>query len=264
MHGIMFARVPGLWQYRQLRLAANRADLWPAIQGVSFAAPAAAHPQGLPHALFRSEDDLVAFRGNWLARETIPKDARNFISRIGALLSHHSGRTLVDRINDPAMQGVPPVPTFAVCFVPRRSRDSSIEMFHRCLTENVAQSWSEHPGVIRLRVEPLPSYEHAAMTSPGTEHQWPTDETYLGWIELAVRGENVLGSLMARVIVDEFSARVAAVHAFPIREVYTIVSAGRPTAVGLRGYPAVQTIIAAGAGEQRSKAVPSLIYGRPD
>jgi hypothetical protein len=24
VHGIMFARVPGLWQYRQLRLAANR------------------------------------------------------------------------------------------------------------------------------------------------------------------------------------------------------------------------------------------------
>jgi hypothetical protein len=34
VHGIMFARVPGLWQYRQLRLGANRPDLWPAVPGI--------------------------------------------------------------------------------------------------------------------------------------------------------------------------------------------------------------------------------------
>lgn len=261
VHGIMFARVPGLWQYRQLRLAANRPDLWPAVQGISFDTPDAAQPQGMPHGLFLSEADLVAFGGNPIARETIPNDAHNFIGRIGAQLSPPgSGRTLVDRINDPAMQGSPPVPTFALCFVPR-AKGASAETFHRYLTEHVARPWSEGPGVMRLRVEPLPAYDQSVMGSPGVTHQWPNDETYLGWIELAVRSEDVLSDLLAGVAADELAEQVRAVHSYPVREVYTIISAGRPTEVGLRGYPAVQTIIAAGAGNQRSEGVLNLLFG---
>jgi hypothetical protein len=51
--------------------------------------------------------------------------------------------------------------------------------------------------------------------------RWPNDETYVGWIELAVRNEGVIGDLLAGA--------------------------------------AVQTIIAAGANDQRSKAVLSLL-----
>ncbi|NKE60770.1 ethyl tert-butyl ether degradation protein EthD [Lentzea sp. PSKA42] len=262
VHGIMFARVPGLWQYRQLRLAANRPDLFPTVQTISFDAPDVAQPHGMPHALFLSEADLAVFGGNPLAQETIPNDAHNFIGRIGALLSPPSGvgRTLVDRINDPAMQGSPPVPTFVLCFVPRTGA-ASVEAFHRYLTEHIARPWSGHPDVMRVRVEPLPPYDLSAMRSPGVPHQWPNDETYLGWIELAVRTEGVLGDLLAGTAADELAEQVMAVHTYPVREVYTIISAGRPTEVGLRGCPAVQTIIAAGASNQRSEAVLNLLFG---
>ncbi|GAA3740090.1 hypothetical protein GCM10022205_27960 [Spinactinospora alkalitolerans] len=261
VHGIMFSRVPGLWQCRQLRLAANRPDLWPAVQGISLEAPEAAQPQGMSHGLFLSEADLAAFGRNPIAMETIPNDAHNFISRIGAQLSPpDSGRTLVDRINDPAMQGAPPVPTFVLCFVSRAGATSA-ETFHRYLTEHVARPWSGHPGVMRLRVEPLPPYEQSAMSSPGVAHQWPSDETYLGWIELAVRNEGVVGDLLEVTAADELGKQVRAVHTYPVREIYTIISAGRPTEVGLRGYPAVQTIIAAGADDQRGEAVLNLLFG---
>jgi hypothetical protein len=261
VHGIMFARVPGLWQYRQLRLAANRPDLWPAVQGISIDVPDVAQPQGMPHGLFLSEADLVAFGNNPIARETIPNDAHNFIGRIGAQLSPSSrGRTLVDRINDPAMQGPPPVPTFVLCFVPRGAA-ASAESLHRYLAEHIARPWSGHPGVMRLRVEPLPPYHRSVMRSPGVAHQWPNDETYLGWIELAVRNEGVVGDLLAGAVADELAKQVGAIHTYPVREVYTIISAGRPTEVGLRGYPAVQTIIAAGASDQRSEAVLNLLFG---
>jgi hypothetical protein len=261
VHGIMFARVPGLWQYRQLRLAANRPDLWPAVQGISFDTPDEAQPQGMGHGLFLSEADLVAFGSNPIARETIPNDAHNFIGRIGAQLSPPgSGRTLVDRIHDPALQGPPPVPTFALCLVPRAGA-ASTEAFHRYLTEHVAHPWSADPGVMRLRVEPLPPYDRSAMSSPGVPHRWPNDETYLGWIELAVRNEDVVGALLAGTAADELAEQVRAIHTYPVREVYTIISAGRPTEVGLRGYPAVQTIIAAGADYQRSETLLTLLYG---
>ncbi|MGP4024020.1 ethyl tert-butyl ether degradation protein EthD [Actinomadura sp. 3N407] len=261
VHGIMFTRVPGLWQYRQLRLAANRPDLWPAVQGISFDAQDVAQPQGMPHGLFLSEADLVAFGANPITKETIPNDAHNFIGRIGAQLSPSCrGRTLVDRINDPAMQGPPSAPTFVLCFVPRANA-ASPDAFHRHLIQHVARPWSEHPDVMRLRVEPLPPYDRSAMSSPGVAHQWPNDETYLGWIELAVRNEGVIGDLLSGAGADELAGQVRAVHTYPVREIYTIISAGRPTEVGLRGYPAVQTIIAAGADDQRSEAVLNVLFG---
>ncbi|MFD0903439.1 ethyl tert-butyl ether degradation protein EthD [Actinomadura sediminis] len=256
----MFAHAPGLWRYRQLRLAANRSDLYRAVPRVSFDAPEAAQPQGMGHGLFLSEADLAAFGGNPVARETIPNDAHNFIGRIGAQLSAPgSGGTLVDRVDEPEVQGPPPAPTFVLCFAPR-TEAAPVEAFHRHLTERVARPWSEHPGVLRLRVEPLPPYGRSAMSSPGVPHRWPTDATYLGWIELAVRNEGVVGDLLAGVA-DELAEQVGAVHAYPVREIYTIISAGRPTTVGLRGYPAVQAIDAAGADEQRSEAVLELLFG---
>ncbi|MEU4685597.1 hypothetical protein [Streptomyces xinghaiensis] len=261
VHGIMFARAPGLWQYRQLRLAANRPDLWPAVPGVSFDAPDGAQPRGMPHGLFLSEADLAAFGGHPLASETIPHDTRTFISRIGAQLSPPGGgRTLVDRVNDPAPQGAPPVPTFVLCFVPRAGA-APAEAFHRHLTERLARPWSGHPGVLRLRVEPLPPYDRSAMSSPGVPHEWPADETYLGWIELAVRDEGVAGDLLRGAVAGELAEHVTAVHTYPVREIYTIIAAGRPTEVGLRGYPAVRTITAAGADDQRGEAILRLLYG---
>lgn len=261
VHGIMFARVAGLWQYRQLRLAALRADLGPAVEGVSFDVAVAAQPHGMPHGLFLSAADLAKFGDNPLARETIPNDAHHFIGRIGAQLSApRRGRTLVDRMNDPALQGPPPVPCFVLCFVPRVKREPA-EAFHDYLVEQVARPWSGHPDVMRLRVEPLPAYEQSVMASPGVAHEWPSGDTYLGWIELGVRSEAVVGELLASAAGRGLARYAAAVHTYPIREVYTLISAGRPTDVGLRGYPAVQAIIAAGADGQRSEAMLRLLFG---
>lgn len=71
----------------EVAIAGNRADLWPAVDGISFEVADAAQPEGLGHALFSSESDLAAFGSHPLPNEAIPNDARNFIGRIGALLS---------------------------------------------------------------------------------------------------------------------------------------------------------------------------------
>ncbi|MFD0772623.1 ethyl tert-butyl ether degradation protein EthD [Streptomonospora algeriensis] len=261
VHGIMFARAPGLWQYRQLRLAANRPDLWPADPRISFTAPFAAQPHGMPHGLFLSESDLAAFARHPLPARTIPHDTGNFIGRIGALLSpRRRGLTLVDHLNEPAAQGSPRAPTFVLGFVPREP-DTAAEAFHEYLVDRIAAPWSEHPGVLRLRVEPLPPYDRSVLTSPGVPHQWPADDTYLGWIELAVRDENLLTSLWASTSADDLARYVSAIHTYPIREIYTLISQGQPTDVGLRGYPAVQTIAAAGATAQRDKGTLELLFG---
>ncbi|GLS37188.1 hypothetical protein GCM10010869_27810 [Mesorhizobium tianshanense] len=71
----------------------------------------------------------------------------------------------------------------------------------------------------------------------------------------------MVGDLLAGAAADELATQVGAAHIHSVREVYTIISAGRPSEVGLRGYPAVQTIISAGAGNQRSEAVLNLLFG---
>lgn len=59
--------------------------------------------------------------------------------------------------------------------------------------------------------------------------------------------EGVLGDLLVGAAAGQLAELVRTVHTYPVGEVYTVISAGRPTEVGLRGYPAVQTITAAGA-----------------
>ena len=261
VHGIMFARAPGMWQCRQLRLSANRPDLWPTIQGMTFEAARPAQPQGIGHALFKSDADLTTFGNNPIARESIPNDARNFIGRIGALLSPpNGGHTFVDRIGDHTAQGTPAMPTFVICLV-AGAGVARAEAFHGYVAGNVARLWCEHPDVLRLRVEPLPPYDQAAMSSPGVPLQWPNDETYLCWIELAVRNEGVFGDLLACQLADGLAEQVQSIHTYPVREIYTIISSGRPTEVGLRGYPAAQLVSAAGAENQRDESFLNMLYG---
>ncbi|WP_216216825.1 hypothetical protein [Amycolatopsis aidingensis] len=69
-----------------------------------------------------------------------------------------------------------------------------------------------------------------------------------------MRNERVPSELLAD-ITDEFAHQVRAIQTYPVREIYTMISAGRPAEVGLRGYPAVQTTTAAGnyrRGRERS------------
>ncbi|MBB3052738.1 hypothetical protein FHS23_003779 [Prauserella isguenensis] len=259
VHGTMFARAPGLWQYRQLRLGPPRQGLWPEVPGIAFDAPDAPRPQGIPHGLFLSEADLRAFGEHPLPSRVIPEDARNFIGRIGALLAPTgSGGTLVDRLGEPTPQGAPPVPTFAVCLAAHE--EAPVNEVHRALVD-VAREWSRHPAVLRLRVEPLPPYERSAMSSPGVPWQWPTDTAYLGWIELAVRTETVPTDLATGGSLADAARVIREVHTYPIREVYTLISAGRPTDVGLRGYPAARTISDVGAANQSDDDVLTLLYG---
>lgn len=261
VHGIMFARNPGLWQARQLRLAANRSDLFK-IDNVSFEVPLSDQPQGIPHGLFRSKADLQMFSNNPLAGKLIPDDTKNFVQRIGTLLSppHRHGFTLVDRINSFSTQGKPQAATFAICFVPQTG-SVSVEDFHDYLADTLARNWSEHPGVLRLRVEPLPPYDEFALKSPGLPKKWPSTESYLGWMELAVRDESVIHTLCADIPDEDLVKHIKAMHPYPVREIYTMISEGRPTEVGLRGYPATEVIASVGSDTQHSDKLLELIFG---
>jgi hypothetical protein len=76
-------------------------------------------------------------------------------------------------------------------------------------------------------------------------------------VELTVEHEDVAQSLLS-ILEADF---VSSTHVYPITSVFTIVDGGRPTEVGLRGYPALATIIGAGASNQRQPALLRVLYG---
>jgi hypothetical protein len=261
VHGLVAARVPGLWQYRQLQIGPNRQDLWPAIPGVSFENRMDRQPQGMPQGLFLTAEHLKAFGDNPVVGTHIFNDERNFVARLGTQMSPPGrARTFVDRVGRPQLQGEPPYPSFAVCFVPRDG--VGIEAFHSFLADQVARPWAANAGVTRLRLQPLERYDINAWNSPGIDHRWPAEREYWGYIELSIREPQVAAALLGSSFDGTaFARHVEAVHSYPIDAVYTIVQGGRPTEVGLRGYPAVRTIEQAGADNQRNPELLRVLYG---
>ncbi|RQH17686.1 ethyl tert-butyl ether degradation protein EthD, partial [Okeania hirsuta] len=87
----------------------------------------------------------------------------------------------------------------------------------------------------------------------GVVQTWDRGKQYQAWIELGFTAGSSLSSLFTSS--PDLQRHISAVHAYPIREIYTIVFDGKPTLVGLRGYQAAQTIAEAGADFQKSKEV---------
>jgi hypothetical protein len=80
-------------------------------------------------------------------------------------------------------------------------------------------------------------------------------------VELAITDDAIANDLMTALDPTRFGALIDAVHTYPIKEIFTIVHAGRPTHVGLRGYHPTATIAATGASAQLDPEMLEIIYG---
>jgi hypothetical protein len=252
IHGTLAARIPGFYQYRQLHLAVPRLDL-PVTAGIDATAPT--EPvDGVAQMMFLTSDDLQTFGSHPFVTEHIFNDERNLVRRNATMPSAPgTARTLVDVTGESTPQGVPAHDTYAIMF--QQAVDVDRRDFHSHIAETAAQ-WSTQSGVLRLRYTPLEPYDETGWQSPGVRHDWAPDEQYQAWLEIVVTGESALASLHR---LDPAVVRNA--HVYPVREKYTIVYDGRPTDVGLRGWPAVQTIGQAGATNQQAPPLLRALYG---
>ena len=89
----------------------------------------------------------------------------------------------------------------------------------------------------------------------------PLEQQYQGWIDLVVEDESVARALLGSDPGIDLRPNVRAIHAYPVRVVYTSVYAGEPTLVGLRGYPAWLAIKELNASNQRRPALLEWMYG---
>jgi hypothetical protein len=261
VHGTLVARAPGLYSYRQLHLGRPVGDLWPrfAAAGVGTVPKPAEQIDGMNQLLFLTQQDLEAFARSDLVRRHVFHDERNLV-RANATMWSAPGeaRTLIDRTGDPTPQHRVTRPSYSILF--RRAEGVDCETFRTHILE-LAEQWAGAAGVLRLRVQILGPYDPTSWQSPGVEHHWPPEHQYQAWIDLTTGSEAAARALGVEETVEAVRRLVSAVHVYPIEARYTVVWQGRPTDVGLRGWPAVETIIEAGADNQRSAELLRVVFG---
>jgi EthD domain len=256
VHGTLAARIPGLYQYRQLHLAPPRGGLLASANGVRSGLRDGEEPvSGIAQLLFGTAEDLRTFSTHPFVTEHVFNDEQRLCRRNASMPSGEgTARTLVDRTGETTPQHQPVHPTFVVALQP--ATGLSRETFWQQAAELIATPWSDHAGVLRLRFTPLEPYDPAGWPSPGVEHAWAPEHQYQAWVELVVRDAAELGGL-PRLDPEV----VGGAHVYPVREKYTIVHDGRPTDVGLRGWPMVWLIEQAGADNQKAPALLRAVYG---
>jgi hypothetical protein len=168
-----------------------------------------------------------------------------------------NAHTYVDRTGAPAPQGPLAHPGYSL-FLRQRSTESAFRAF---LTE-LAARWAVVPGVLRLRLTlfEVPDMEAERKAGyPVKTH--PPEQQYQAWIDLVVSDDAVASRLLVPELHGDFAQHIATVHAYPTPVTYTPVYRGRPTLVGLRGYPAYDAIRGLQATNQQELRLLNWMYG---
>jgi hypothetical protein len=248
VHGPLAARIPGFYQYRQLHLDRP-------VIGLLGSNEVTAEPvEGIAQELFLTSEDIQTFVSHPFVTTYIFNDEQN-LARRNATLSSLPGaaRTFRDVTDEATPQGPPPHPSYVVLL--QRTDGADRADFHHQV-ERLARGWGDQEGVLRLRYTPLEAYDENGWRSPGVDHHWDERQQYQAWIEIVV---DDLARLSTLPVINREVTRTVTVQ--PVRAIHTIVFQGRPTEVGLRGWPAVQTIRAAAASNQQDPELLRALYG---
>lgn len=256
VHSVMVARIPGIYQYRLLQLEPNCPQLWTPIDGINYTLPDTDQPHGIAEMLFLTEADQQRFGQHPINTQFVLNDEKNLCDRNVTLSAiGNNAHTFVDRTNAPTPNGTPAFPSFLICLQPTKS--IQLELFRQHLVEQIAKPWSQNAAIVRLRLHLLEPYNEKS-NSPFVSHDCTTAQNYRAWIELVTQDQTVLKSLFTE---GDHADRIRAIHTFPISACYTMIANAHLTDVGLRGFAAVQTILEAGADNQRQPDLLKALYG---
>ena len=261
VHSPSIARRPGIWEYRHFQFDPVRSELFvtdpgpdPAIQ---FACPADEQLMWTSDVRYASQAGLDAF-----GAEPTPEIRGHLLGDIDLIVDQSTtyrvveelGRTYVDRSGRAEPQGAPDRPTFAL-FLRRRGDEAAF----RALLGEVATRWAADPEVIRLRLSLFEAPDMAAERASGYPIKThPPERQYQAWIDLTVADEAALTRLVAGA---GLGREVSVLHAYPVRAIYTSNRDGRPTFVGLRGFPAYAALTALGGYNQAHPSILRWMYG---
>jgi hypothetical protein len=165
--------------------------------------------------------------------------------------------THVDTTGIAMPQGPVKLPSYGLFF---RQRSAATEF--RQFLETLAKQWSAAPGVRRLRLTHFEAPDMEAERKAGYPIKThPPEQQYQAWIDLTVDTDAAARALLGNQRAAGIALHVRELHCYPVLVIYTSVYAGRPTLVGLRGYPAYQALMGLGGANQRQPELLEWMYG---
>jgi hypothetical protein len=256
VHSPGIARRPGLWEYRHLQFDAVDPDLMAAVPGIDTACPAGEQLMWTSDVRYLDQAGLDLF-----GSVPGPEVKKQLLADIDLIVDQSTtylvlgdkACTLLDKSGNAAPQGPAAQPTFAVFF-----RQRGDQAAFRAALRALAARWAAAAGVQRLRLALFETPDMEAERKAGYPIKThPPERQYQAWIDLTVADAAALRGLLQAAD----AACIHTVHAYPVPVVYTSVCRGRPTLVGLRGWPAFDAIQALGADNQRQAALLEWMYG---
>lgn len=256
VHSPAIARRPGIWEYRHFQYDAVRPVLSP-IANVSQDCPVGEQLMWLSDVRYGDDAALAEFSAQ-------PDDQvrRQLLGDIDLIVDQSTtykaigdqAITLVDRSAMVPPQGPPPVPTYSIFLRMRGADDAQF----RNAAKVIATRWAAVAGVVRLRLSLLEAPDPVAERAAGYPIKThPPERQYQAWIDLAVADDAVLAQLPLHGVADA----IAAIHAYPVAANYTSNYAGKPTFVGLRGYPAWDALTEIGGYNQAQGEIMQWMFG---
>ena len=256
-HGPLAARIDGMHQYWQHHLGPIDSALLPAAiaeSGISVDLPLADQLEGLAEVTFASEADRAGMGASPAAGQLMADEQNIFQGTyLHSSVDGHT-RTLLDRAADGTPQGVREA--FHVILLIGANEAGDRATFRRRVVEAFAGPLTEAEGVVKVRYSLFEPYDAAGWDTPNVDNERTEEQAYDAWVELAFTDRASAERALAEIgdtLAD--SSLVSAVHAYPVREAYTLVYDGRPTPEGLRGVAIQRLIDAVGAANQNDPAV---------
>ncbi len=259
IHGTLVARIPGKFIYRQLHLKPAINVLSGQFQKYVNPVVQALQPQGIAHTYYLNEYELAKFKGHQFTQTYLIEDEPNMARLNASLWSHNdNAKTLKDISNNLMPQGKTENDEYVVSFIFEKQvsiddrREKLIKLSESLITKH---------EVTRLRYHVLEDYDDENVPDTKVGHCRPTDVRYNAWLELGVLPKSELSQLIEKDLLP-LATDVKTIHINPIFERYTVVAEGKPTIVGLKGFPAYQTILRAGAANQLDENLLEDLYGK--
>lgn len=260
VHSPAIARRAGIYDYRHYQYDPVRSDVLAPTPGIEFDAPALEQLMWTSDVRYRDEAALAVFD-----RSPEGKPKTDILGDIDIIVDQSTtyravddnARTYADDTGVAMPQGPCASPTFAL-FI--RSRSSEDEF--RALLRQVAKTWSQKMGVLRLRLSlfDAPDMEKERKAGyPVKTH--PVERQYQALIDLTLDAVARGRSLVDRDDGIDYAGHISTIHTYPVRVVYTSNYNGKPTLVGLRGYPAYEALTALNADNQRQTSLLEWMYG---
>jgi len=261
VHSPAISRRAGLYEYRHSQFDPVHSDLFAADTGILMTCPIDEQLMWLSDVRYADDAGLAAF-----GESPNPEVKAHLLADIDLLVDKSTtyrsvGKdawTYLDDTGDAAPAGPVSRPSFALFFRQRGAAESFKEALRA-----LALRWTDAPGVRRVRLSlfEVPDMEAERKAGyPVKTH--PVEQQYQAWIDLVVEEASVARGLLSPDETTRLKKHVSVIHAHPVVSSYTFVVGGKPTLIGLRGYPAYEAIQAFDAVGQKQRSLLEWMYGQ--